>query len=203
MVNVLKKASVTTVQQVLRCYPRKYQEYARWRGDMELGTSVLVQGTVVSYLKGNAGGRWGGYKQPATLAIETEDGVGGVATFEAPLWAYVPQESERMLVPGAYACVRGLAFFRELDPSARRALLRQDNRMFVPTFKGEHDAHVAHALSNLCHLVPHLFGLGNLGHPALQGHDESALRHALHNQPQLTSGRLVFSHCTTPGVKRA
>ena len=40
--NVLKKADVTTVEQVLRCYPRKYQEFARWREGMQMGTAVLA-----------------------------------------------------------------------------------------------------------------------------------------------------------------
>ena len=50
-VNKLKKAGVLTVEQALRCYPRKYQEFARFNAGMLAGTAVLVPGRVVSYLK--------------------------------------------------------------------------------------------------------------------------------------------------------
>ena len=50
-VNKLKKAGVLTVEQALRCYPRKYQEFARFNAGMQAGTAVLVPGRVVSYLK--------------------------------------------------------------------------------------------------------------------------------------------------------
>lgn len=49
--NKLKKAGVLTVEQALRCYPRKYQEFARFNAGMQAGTAVLVPGRVVSYLK--------------------------------------------------------------------------------------------------------------------------------------------------------
>ena len=50
-VNKLKKAGVLTVEQALRCYPRKYQEFARFNAGMQAGTAVLVPGRVMSYLK--------------------------------------------------------------------------------------------------------------------------------------------------------
>ena len=51
IVNKLRKAGVLTVEQTLRCYPRKYQEFARFHAGMQAGTAVLVTGRVVSYLK--------------------------------------------------------------------------------------------------------------------------------------------------------
>ena len=35
-VNKLKKAGVLTVEQALRCYPRKYQEFARFNAGMQV-----------------------------------------------------------------------------------------------------------------------------------------------------------------------
>ena len=104
--NKLRKAGVLTVEQTLRCYPRKYQEFARFHAGMQAGTAVLVTGRVVSYLKAPYSRKgWG--KTPSTLLIECDDGEGNTEQFELKLWEYVQKETEAGLTPGAPVAVRG------------------------------------------------------------------------------------------------
>ena len=130
--NKLKKAGVLTVEQALRCYPRKYQEFARFNAGMQAGTAVLVPGRVVSYLKApysrkvsfvfdfvlSYGLNWtdvvfclpstqGWGKTPSTLLVECDDGEGKTETFEVKLWEYVQKETEAGLSPGSPCAVRG------------------------------------------------------------------------------------------------
>ena len=122
------------MEQALRCYPRKYQEFARFNAGMQAGTAVLVPGRVVSYLKapysrkvgfvfevmilsyGQSIGLmscfvyhltqgWG--KTPSTLLVECDDGEGKTETFEVKLWEYVQKETEAGLSPGSPCAVRG------------------------------------------------------------------------------------------------
>ena len=144
--NVLKKADVTTVEQVLRCYPRKYQEFARWREGMQMGTAVLAGGRVASYLKPPPSRKGWGHKTPATLTIDVEDGAGGVAVFEMKIWEYIPVDVERQLTPGAHACVRGVlsgktskgAYTLEKPTMAMHVDPRSEVEV-VPTYPKKHD----------------------------------------------------------------
>jgi RecG-like helicase len=43
-VNKLKKAGVLTVEQALRCYPRKYQEFARFNAGMQVSLFLFPFG---------------------------------------------------------------------------------------------------------------------------------------------------------------
>ena len=105
----LRNEGVETVSQVLRCYPRKYEEYARWAPGMVTGTNVLVMGKVVSWLRAPfTRGRGGfGGKSPSKLVLEMEDADGGIHPFEVKVWEYVPKDIDETLVPGGFACVRG------------------------------------------------------------------------------------------------
>ena len=144
--NMLKKADVTTVEQVLRCYPRKYQEFARWREGMQMGTAVLAGGRVASYLKPPPSRKGWGHKTPATLTIDVEDGAGGVAVFEMKIWEYIPVDVERQLTPGAHACVRGVlsgktskgAYTLEKPTLAMHVDPRSEVEV-VPTYPKKHD----------------------------------------------------------------
>jgi RecG-like helicase/DNA polymerase III epsilon subunit-like protein len=112
--DALKKADVMTVERVLRCYPRKYQEFARYHPTMQNGTAVLVVGTVASFLKAPPSRKGWGSKTPATLLIDVRvDGEFGGAssaleTFEMKIWEYIPVDVERRLSLGASVCARGI-----------------------------------------------------------------------------------------------
>ncbi len=150
VLNVLKKAEVTTVERALRCYPRKYQEFARWRDGMQNGTAVLAVGTVASYLKAPPSRRGWGHKTPSTLVLDVDDGAGGIAQFETKLWEYVPVDVERQLTPGSRACVRGVlsgvtargARTLEKPALAMHVARRPDAECeveVVPTYPKKHD----------------------------------------------------------------
>ena len=164
LANALKKAEVNTVERVLRCYPRKYQEFARYRPEMQNGTAVLVVGTVGSFLKAPPSRKGWGHKTPATLLVDVffDDGdasAGGAAatggdpvpravsqTFEMKLWEYVPVDVERSLAPGAPVCVRGILSgktprgFVTLEKPALAMHVSPDAQVdVVPTYPKKHD----------------------------------------------------------------
>ena len=145
IVNKLKKAGVLTVEQTLRCYPRKYQEFARFHAGMQAGTAVLVTGRVVSYLKAPYSRKgWG--KTPSTLLIECDDGEGKAEQFELKLWEYVQKETEAGLTPGAPVAVRGALSTRTgrghltLDKAQLAAGVDPDAEVdVVTTYPKKHD----------------------------------------------------------------
>ena len=164
MINVLKKSEVTTVEKVLRCYPRKYQEFARFNPGMQNGTAVLVIGTVGSFLKAPPSRKGWGHKTPATLLIDVEvdkrdESVDGMAqnqaqtssqtsfeTFEMKIWEYVPVDVERQLTPGSVVCVRGILSgktprgYITLEKPALAMHVTQDALVeVVPTYPKKHD----------------------------------------------------------------
>ena len=144
-VNKLRKAGVLTVEQTLRCYPRKYQEFARFHAGMQAGTAVLVTGRVVSYLKAPYSRKgWG--KTPSTLLIECDDGEGNTEQFELKLWEYVQKETEAGLTPGAPVAVRGALSTRTgrghltLDKAQLAAGVNPDAEVdVVTTYPKKHD----------------------------------------------------------------
>ena len=145
IVNKLRKAGVLTVEQTLRCYPRKYQEFARFHAGMQAGTAVLVTGRVVSYLKAPYSRKgWG--KTPSTLLIECDDGEGNTEQFELKLWEYVQKETEAGLTPGAPVAVRGALSTRTgrghltLDKAQLAAGVNPDAEVdVVTTYPKKHD----------------------------------------------------------------
>ena len=155
LTNALKKADVTTVERVLRCYPRKYQEFARYRPEMQNGTAVLVVGTVGSFLKAPPSRKGWGHKTPATLLVDVffEDHEadargqkGRSETFEMKLWEYVPVDVERSLAPGAPVCVRGIlsgktprGFITLEKPTLAMHVDQNAQVEVVPTYPKKHD----------------------------------------------------------------
>ena len=149
LANALKKAEVTTVERVLRCYPRKYQEFARYRPEMQNGTAVLVVGAVGSFLKAPPSRKGWGHKTPATLLVDvfSDDGDASVSqTFEMKLWEYVPVDVERSLAPGARVCVRGILSgktprgYVTLEKPALAMHVDQNAQVdVVPTYPKKHD----------------------------------------------------------------
>ena len=155
LTNALKKADVTTVERVLRCYPRKYQEFARYRPEMQNGTAVLVVGTVGSFLKAPPSRKGWGHKTPATLLVDVffedheADARGQKSrseTFEMKLWEYVPVDVERSLAPGAPVCVRGIlsgktprGFITLEKPTLAMHVDQNAQVEVVPTYPKKHD----------------------------------------------------------------
>ena len=159
LTNALKRAEVTTVERVLRCYPRKYQEFARYRPEMQNGTAVLVVGTVGSFLKAPPSRKGWGHKTPATLLVDVffddGDAFAGASgdnprtvshTFEMKLWEYVPVDVERSLAPGARVCARGILSgktprgFITLEKPALAMHVDQNAQVdVVPTYPKKHD----------------------------------------------------------------
>ena len=156
LTDALKKADVTTVERVLRCYPRKYQEFARYRPEMQNGTAVLVVGTVGSFLKAPPSRKGWGHKTPATLLVDvfftdlpSADAFGqktASETFEMKLWEYVPVDVERSLAPGAPVCVRGIlsgktprGFITLEKPTLAMHVPQNAQVEVVPTYPKKHD----------------------------------------------------------------
>ena len=149
LTNALKRAEVSTVERVLRCYPRKYQEFARYRPEMQNGTAVLVVGAVGSFLKAPPSRKGWGHKTPATLLVDvfSDDGDASVSqTFEMKLWEYVPVDVERSLAPGARVCVRGILSgktprgYVTLEKPALAMHVDQNAQVdVVPTYPKKHD----------------------------------------------------------------
>ena len=156
LTDALKKADVTTVERVLRCYPRKYQEFARYRPEMQNGTAVLVVGTVGSFLKAPPSRKGWGHKTPATLLVDvfftdlpSADAFGkktASETFEMKLWEYVPVDVERSLAPGAPVCVRGILSGKTprglitLEKPTLAMHVHQNAQVeVVPTYPKKHD----------------------------------------------------------------
>ena len=126
LANALKKAEVNTVERVLRCYPRKYQEFARYRPEMQNGTAVLVVGTVGSFLKAPPSRKGWGHKTPATLLVDVFFDDGDASAGGAAAATGGPRPARRLadvrdetvgvrpggcraaLAPGAPVCVRGI-----------------------------------------------------------------------------------------------